>query len=70
MWSDYSVEDNKISESSIGFLESVTKRNAEFAEHTPALLVFQLACRRRKSHLADELCDMLAIKFLLPLYVK
>ena len=70
LWSDFSVNFNKISESSIGFLKSATNRNAEFAKHKPVLLAFRLGCHCRKLHLANELWDMLAICFLLPLYVK
>ena len=57
-----------ISESSIGFLKSATYRNLLFAKHKPALLAFQLMCRRRDLHVANELWDVLAINFLLPLY--
>ena len=66
----FSVQFNKISASPIGFLKSATERNAKFDKHKPALLAFRLACRNRKWHLANELWDVLAIKFLLPLYVK
>ena len=67
--SNSSVNYNELSDSSIDFLESATCRNAEFAKHKPCFLAFRLACRYRKLHLADELWDMLAIQFLLPLYV-
>ena len=68
--SDSSVWGNQISTSSFVFLNSATDRNAEFAKHKSALLAFRLACRKCKLHVADELWEMLAIKFLLPLYVK
>ena len=68
--SNFSVSNNQISKSSIGYLKTVTVRNAEFAKHKPALLAFQLGCHCRKLHLANELWDMLAISFLLPLYMK
>ena len=68
--SDSSVNDNEISDSSIEFLESTTERNLLFAEHKPAFLAFQLICRRRELHVANELWDVVAINFLLSLYVK
>ena len=68
MRSDFSVDGNKFSDSSIEFLESTTVRNLLFAEHKPALLAFQLACRRRELHVANELWDVVAINFLLPLF--
>ena len=68
--SNSSVSYNQISELSVGFLESATERNALFINNKPVLLAFRLTCRYLKLHLADELWEMLAIKFLLPLYVK
>ena len=68
--SDFSFSGNKISESSIGFLMSATERNAEFAKHKPALLALRLAFRCRELHVANELWDVVAINFLLPLYAK
>ena len=65
-----SLLNNKISKSSISFLESVPKRNAEFAKHQPSLLALRLACRRRELHVANELWEVVAINFLLPLYAK
>ena len=54
----------------MGYLLRVAKRNGLFAARKPSILALQLSCRRRELHVAAELWDLLAVDFLLPLFME
>ena len=66
----FRLEYNTIGDNfSCKYFQRITGRNFVFAGCKSSVLALQLSCRRRELHFAAELWDLLAIEFLLPLFM-